>query len=493
MRRLTLRARFVALAALLVLAVGTGVGAAGYLTLRHALFEQAERQAREQARQLGGLIDLPRGEQDGNRVDIGDPALTHEFMRPGLIVRIERGDGRLLQGSPSSGSMRLPSALRADCAATGAAAGRLARPALAVACRRVSGPRPALGLIVVGAPLRDAHGLLAALRNALVVGVLAGVVLAGALAAALARRALRPARSIAAAAASIRAGNLGRRIGYRGPRDELGTLADELDACFAELEDAVERQRRFVADASHELKTPIAAIRAHAELLHGWAGLDPGAREAALSSLEQVARRASRLLADLLYLARLDREPPARRVAVRLDQVTLDVVREAQPLRPEVAIRIERLDEVEVHGDELRLQQLLLNLLDNALRISPSGSAVSVAVASSDARASVRVSDHGPGLPPEVAERIFDRFYSRLPPEARGTGGLGLGLTIARKIADDHGGSLTVSRANQGGAVFTATLPLPPGSSNPHRALSALSPPTDTVAHGTRREVNHRP
>jgi two-component system OmpR family sensor kinase len=116
-----------------------------------------------------------------------------------------------------------------------------------------------------------------------------------------------------------------------------------------------------------------------------------------------------------------------------------------------------------------------------------------VAVASSDARASVRVSDHGPGLPPEVAERIFDRFYSRLSPEARGTGGLGLGLTIARKIADDHGGSLTVARATQGGAVFTATLPLPPGSSNPHRALSALSPPTDTVGHGTRREVNHSP
>jgi two-component system OmpR family sensor kinase len=328
-------------------------------------------------------------------------------------------------------------------------------------------------LIVVGAPLRDARELLATLRTALVVGVLVGVVLAGALAAALARRALRPARSIAAAAESIRAGNLGRRIGYRGPRDELGTLAEVLDACFAELEDAVERQRRFVADASHELKTPIAAIRAHAELLHGWAGLDPDAREAALGSLEQVARRATRLLADLVYLARLDREPPARRVPVRLDQLALDVVREAQPLRPEVAIRIERLDEAEVDGDELRLQQLLLNLLDNALRVSASGSAVSVAVERSDGRANVRVSDTGPGVPPDLAERIFDRFYSRVPPEGRATGGVGLGLAIARKIAEDHGGSLSASVALGGGSVFTAALPLPA----PHRTRTeALVP-----------------
>jgi two-component system OmpR family sensor kinase len=329
----------------------------------------------------------------------------------------------------------------------------------------VLGPGSARNLIVVGAPLRDARELLATLRTALVVGVLAGVLLAGALAAALARRALRPARNIAAAAESIRAGNHGRRIGYRGPRDELGALAEVLDACFAELEYAVERQRRFVADASHELKTPLAAIRAHTELLHGWAGLDPEAREAALSSLEQGARRASRLLADLVYLARLDREPPTRRVPVRLDQVALDVVREAQPLRPEVAIRIERLDEAEVHGDELRLQQLLLNLLDNALRVSPSGSTVSVAVERGDARANLRVSDAGPGIPPELAERIFDRFYSHVPPEGRATGGVGLGLAIARKIAEDHGGSLSASDAAGGGAVFTATL----GVAAPHR------------------------
>jgi two-component system OmpR family sensor kinase len=464
MRRLTLRARFVVLVALLVLVVGSGVGAAGYLTLRHALFAQAERQAREQARQLGGLIDTPgaSGQQGGNRVDIADPALTHEFTRPGLLVRIERGDGRLLQGTPSSPSMRLPAALRTRCAATGAAEGRLAHPALAVACRRVPGASGRPGLIVVGASLRDAAELLAALRTALLVGVLAGVVLAGLLAAALARSALRPARSIAAAAESIRAGDLGRRIGYRGPRDELGTLADVLDACFAELEDAVQRQRRFVADASHELKTPIAAIRAHAELLHGWAGLDPDAREAALSSLEQVSRRASQLLADLLYLARLDRVPPARRVPVRLDQVALDVVREAQPMRPEVTIAVERLDEAEVHGDELRLQQLLLNLLDNALRVSPSGSTVSVAVQRTDARASVRVSDRGPGVPVDLADRIFDRFYSRVPSEGRTTGGVGLGLAIARKIAEDHGGSLSTSLAAGGGAVFTVAFPLPP-------------------------------
>jgi signal transduction histidine kinase len=483
MSRLTLRGRFVVLAALLVLVVGSGVGAAGYLTLRHALFAQAARQAREQARQLGGLIDVPAAgqEQQGNRVDISDPALTHEFTRPGVLVRIERGDGRLVQRTPSARGVRLPIAMRDRCGAIGAAAGRLASPALAVACRRVIGPQRSF--IVVGVPLRDALSLLATLRTALVAGLVVGVVLAGALATALARRVLRPARSIAAAAESIREGNLGRRIGYHGPRDELGPLAEVLDGCFAELEDAVERQRRFVADASHELKTPIAAIRAHAELLRGWAGLEPDAREAALRSLEQGARRASRLLADLVYLARLDREPPARHVPVRLDQVALDVVREAQPLRPDVAIRIERLDEAEVQGDELRLQQLLLNLLDNALRVSPSGSDVSVAVERGAARACVRVSDTGPGVSPELAGRIFDRFFSHVPPDGGANGGAGLGLAIARKIAEDHGGSLSASAAEGGGAVFTAALP-PAASSNRHRALSAISPPSDSVAGG---------
>ncbi|MDQ2939898.1 MAG: HAMP domain-containing histidine kinase, partial [Actinomycetota bacterium] len=417
MRRLSLRSRFALLAALLVLVIGALVAAGGYLTLRGSLLGQAQRQARDQARQLVSLIDVPtpRGgsEQQGNRVDISDPSLSHEFLRQGLAVRIERPDGRIIQASPDARALpRLSGSLRARCLGLGEASARLSTPPVALSCHREgSAGRPA-AIVEAASSLDSAWHLLAVLRNALALGVLAGGIVAGALALGLAQRALRPARRIAATAESIRAGNLARRIDDRGPPDELGRLADTLDACFDELEQAVERQRRFVADASHELKTPVAAIRAHIELLRDWAGVDPDAREAALRSLDQAARAAARLVSDLLYLAQLDREPPSRRISVALDQVLLDVVREARPLRQDVAIRVDRLDEAQVNGDELQLQQLLLNLLDNALRVSPGGGEVLVALETGGDSATVSVSDQGPGIPPAELERVFDRFHS---------------------------------------------------------------------------------
>jgi signal transduction histidine kinase len=486
MRRLSLRSRFALLAALLVLVIGALVAAGGYLTLRQSLLGQAERQARDQARQLVSLIDVrkPRGggEQQGNRVDISDPSLSHEFLRQGLMVRIERPNGRIIQASPDSGGLpRMSSSLRARCLQLGEASARLSTPPVALSCHRVgSGGGRVAGTVEVASSLHSAWHLLAVLRNALALGVLAGGILAGALALGLAQRALRPARRIAATAESIRAGNLARRIDDRGPPDELGRLADTLDACFDELEQAVERQRRFVADASHELKTPVAAIRAHIELLRDWAGVEPRAREAALQSLDQAARAVARLVSDLLYLAQLDREPPSRRISVALDQVLLDVVREARPLRQDVAIRVDRLDEAQISGDELRLQQLLLNLLDNALRVSPGGGEVLVALESVGDSATVTVSDQGPGIPPAELERVFDRFHS-LDLSARSRRGVGLGLTIARQIALDHGGELSAENQPDGGARLRLTLPQHASLPNSHPAHREISSPAPTV------------
>jgi signal transduction histidine kinase len=252
-------------------------------------------------------------------------------------------------------------------------------------------------MVSVGAPLGDVLASLRTLRTALVLGVLGGAILAAGLALLIARRATRPIRGIAETAETIRAGDLGQRIGYRG-RDELGRLAAVLDACFAELEQALDRQRRFGADASHELRTPLAAIRANVELLRGWAATDPAARQAAIASLEQASSRAGRLVEDLLYLARIEQEPGHVRVPVRLDELVLGVVREASQLRPEVALGIRRLDEATVNGDALRLQQLLLNLIDNALRVSPPHGMVTIDVTAGDGQATIRVSDQGPGI-----------------------------------------------------------------------------------------------
>jgi two-component system OmpR family sensor kinase len=315
----------------------------------------------------------------------------------------------------------------------------------------------AVGTVTVAASLEEAQRALTRLARALAIGLAAGAVLAASLARVVAQRALRPARQIAQTADSIRSGDLGRRIRYAGPRDELGRLADLLDASFAELEQAAERQRRFVADASHELRTPVATIRAHVELLRGWASDDPVAREQALASLDQAGRTAGRLVEDLLFLAQLDRLPPSPRAPTRLDQVVVDAVRETQPLRPQVAIRVTRLDEAALLGDEQRLRQLLVNLFANGQRVTPDGGEVTVGLAVDGAGAEVVVADEGPGIAPDQLELIFERFHTA---DARQAGGAGLGLAIAREIAHRHGGELRAANRAAGGAVFRLTLPL---------------------------------
>jgi signal transduction histidine kinase len=456
-----LRTRFALLAASLVLLVASVVGLVGYLTLRHSLLTHAARTAQTEAARLVGLIGS-NSDAQGDSLDITDSALTSQLTTPGLRVEIDRATGRLIQSTRTHSRARTRVALspsfRRRCLAHGSALERQANPAAQVACRRVGPAGAPLGTVAVAAPLQDSLDSLSALGNSVLLAVVGGTALAALLSLALARRALRPVRTMALTAETIRRGDLSRRVDYRG-RDELGELARVLDACFDELEEGIERQRRFGADASHELKTPLSAIRANVELLRSWGGNDPAARDAALASLDQSSRRASRLVADLLELAKLDREPPLTRTLVLLDEVVLRAVREAQALRVQVAIRVSRLDEATVRGDPVALEQLLLNLLDNALAASPAEGEVEVSLSAEAGGATVTVSDGGPGIPPDALDRVFERFYSK----RAGTGArasAGLGLAIAREIAGGHGGDLLARNRPTGGAVFELTVPL---------------------------------
>ena len=458
MTPLGLRARFALLAGVLVLVIASLMGAGGYLALRSALLSREAREAADQADQLAALVDVPGAHAmtgQANQVDLTDGSLTDGFTRGGLRATVTRADGRPVQASP--GGVTPPTGMRALCLRAGTAAARLDRPPTALACARVGSAARPLGTVTVAASLTEANRALARLAWALALGLAAGAVVAASLARVVAQRALRPVRQIAQTAESIRGGDLGRRIRYGGPRDELGKLADVLDASFAELEQAAERQRRFVADASHELRTPVTTIRAHVELLRRWASEDAAAREQALASLEQASRSAGRLVDDLLYLAQLDRLPPAPRAPTRLDQVVVDAVRDTQPLRPEVAIRVTNLDEAPLLGDEQRLRQLLVNLLANGQRITPDGGEVSVGLVAGHGSAEVTITDDGPGIAPGQLELIFERFHTA---DARQAGGAGLGLAIAREIAHRHGGDVSASNRPSGGAVFRVTLPL---------------------------------
>jgi signal transduction histidine kinase len=447
---LSLRARFALLAGLLVLAVASLAALGGYLAMRASLLDRAARTAGGQARQLAALVDVPppagaeqptgatndqatQAGNQGNRVDITDPTLTHELAMAGTFIEVARPNGALIQASTPARSrpIRLPTFFMSSCLGTGHAATRLDTPPLSLACERIGSSAAPTGMITVGVPLGDVLAALLTLRTALVVGILGGALVSGALALLVARRALRPVRRIAETAETIRSGDLAQRIGYRG-RDELGRLAAVLDACFAELEHVLERQRHFGADASHELRTPLAAIRANVELLRGWAATDPAARQTAIASLDQASNRAARLIEDLLYLARIEQQPPSERASVRLDDLVLGVVREATQLRPEVSIEVPHLDEASVNGDALRLQQLLLNVLDNALRVSRPNGTVTLQLTTDAQQATITVTDQGPGIEPDQLTHIFDRLYSRRRREGEHAGS-GLGLAIARR------------------------------------------------------------
>ncbi|MGY1497512.1 ATP-binding protein [Streptomyces sp. QTS52] len=274
----------------------------------------------------------------------------------------------------------------------------------------------------------------------LLLGVVAGVTWL------VTRRALRPVEGIRAEMAAITASeDLARRVPVPDTHDEVARLARTTNETLAALEASVERQRRFVADASHELRSPIASLRTQLEV---------GAAHPALLDVEGAVEdtvRLQRLAADLLLLARLDAgERPAD---ARFDLAEL--VREQAEGRAGLTVEA---GAVEVAGSRTQLGRLVANLLDNAQRHARS--AVTVSVRRAGARAVVEVADDGDGVPVEDRERVFERFVRLDAARSRDDGGAGLGLAIARDVAVRHGGTLTVRETTAGGALFELRLPI---------------------------------
>jgi two-component system OmpR family sensor kinase len=224
--------------------------------------------------------------------------------------------------------------------------------------------------------------------------------------------------------------------------------------------------RQFVADASHELRTPLTSIRGFAELHRQGAVTDPDEVSRLLARIEGEAKRMGLLVDDLLLLARLDQQRPLERAPVALDHIAAAAVEAARAAAPERPIELEVAgdgDPLVVDGDEPRLHQVVGNLLDNALAYSPAGTPVTVRVGRTrrdDADlATAEVIDHGPGLTPEQAERVFERFYRVDAARSRALGGTGLGLSIVAAIVAAHGGTVEVDSAPGAGATFRVLLP----------------------------------
>jgi len=273
------------------------------------------------------------------------------------------------------------------------------------------------------------------------------------------RLGLRPLREIELTAGAITAGDLSRRVDHPDERTEVGRVGTALNTMLDRIEESDRRLRRFVADASHELRTPLAAVRAYAELFGRGAAERPEDLERSMSGITREAERMSLLVDDLLLLARLDEGRPLERKPVDLAAVVREAVDAARVVEPERPIDLS-VEPATVTGDEARLRQVLDNLLANARAHTPEGTAVSVDLQRVDGRARLSIADHGPGVTEEQAERVFERFYRADTSRARGSGGVGLGLSIVAAVTEAHGGTAEARPTPGGGATFVVTLPL---------------------------------
>lgn len=324
-----------------------------------------------------------------------------------------------------------------------------------------------VGMLQVARPLMSTDAPLGQLRLILVIMGAFSLVVAMVAGWVLARAALRPIDRLAQAAQDIGAAqDFGRRVPHSRPRDEVGRLAitfnemlERLQAAYERLNAALAAQRRFVADASHELRTPLTSIRGNIGFLRRVVDMEPADREAALADLASETERMSRLVSDLLTLARADAGQHLPKTTVELSPLVREVARQARFLGDgEVEVSVERVDEANVQGDPDCLKQLLLILADNAVKFSPPGSRVSLAARRHNGRLRLEVADRGFGIQVEDQARIFERFYRTDP--ARSPGGAGLGLAIARWIAEEHEGFISVQSTPGQGSLFTVDLPV---------------------------------
>ena len=277
----------------------------------------------------------------------------------------------------------------------------------------------------------------------------------------LAGRALRPVLTLTEAARRIaRSGAFAQRVPTDMPRDELGRLAETFNEMLERLERSHAAQARFVSDASHELRAPLTVIQANLELLEHQPAMSAVEREAAVQVAHAETARLARLVADLLVLARADTGVPMRHDQVDLDRIVLDVLDEARLVAPLRRIEIATLDPVVVAGDADRLKQLVLNLVENAIRYTSVDGRISARLRRVGAVAEIEVRDNGIGIPAGDLPRVFERFYRADPARTRNAGGTGLGLSIALWIARQHGGDIVLASEPGRGTVATVRLPV---------------------------------
>ena len=472
---MSLRARLVLVLVSLVAAGLLVAGIVTYTALRSFLMQRVDQQLESAVAPMAASLRASLGVVDSTGVDRG-PGRIPVQLPPGTFGELRDSAGVVVEhvqfnyGDVTIPAPALPAGLPA---AYGGEAGPVV---FSVGAVGASSPRFRVraqpltstgGTLLVAVPLSDVsqtlHRLLL-VEIPLTILVLLGL---AALAWWTVRRGLRPLEDMGVTAGAIAAGDLSRRVDMQDPRTEVGrlglalnTMLVQIEEAFAERRASEERLRRFLADASHELRTPLTSIRGYAELFRRGANRRPDDLAASMRRIEGEAARMGVLVDELLLLARLDHARALRMEPVDLVRVVDDAVTDARAADPSRAITLQAPDTAVLSGDEDRLRQLVSNLLSNALTHTPAGSSVEVEVRVTADEAVLCVADHGPGLPPESADRVFEAFYRLDEARGRSSGGAGLGLAIVSAVATAHGGSAEVQSTFGDGAVFRVHLPL---------------------------------
>lgn len=322
-------------------------------------------------------------------------------------------------------------------------------------------------IVVIAQSLHEQDEELEQARHAFYVAVPLALALAGLGGFFLARKSLAPVAAMSARAASIGAANLGERLPVVNERSELGRLAQTINELLTRLDHSFEQQRRFMADASHELRTPVAIMCGESEVALSQAARSPEEYRDSLSILHDEGRRLTRIVEDLFLLARADSgQYHPTSTLFYLDEAVGECVRAVRSLaaRRGVELQYRHPDsELSFRGDEGLIRQMVLNLLDNAIKYTTRGGRVSVVLENVGVEYRISVIDTGAGIPPEAQSHIFERFYRadkvrQRDGEADGSGA-GLGLPIALRVAEMHGGRITLLRTGKSGSAFVISLP----------------------------------
>jgi len=320
---------------------------------------------------------------------------------------------------------------------------------------------------VIALPLDDVDALMARLVTVEVLASAVILILLALLGSWFVKLGLAPLKAMTRTATAIAGGDLSSRVPPVAPGTEAGDLGIALNQMLGRIEESFDersrseaRLRQFVSDASHELRTPVTTIRGYAELYRAGGLTDPEQLGQAMRRTEDEAVRLGTMVDDLLLLARLDQGRPLDQTPVDLAVIVGDAAADARAVAPERTVTAAVDGPVMVLGDEGRLRQVVANLVGNALVHTPPGTAVDLAAVGRDGRGVLRVHDHGPGIPADVAERVFERFYREDPARSRHHGGSGLGLAITQAIVGAHGGEIRLDSRPGAGSTFEVSLPL---------------------------------